>query len=146
MEMGLTLHQHTAATDTYPLLRLNQILTLQDPESEINIYSDGAYDTEKTATLVDKLTMTPTQIRHKYGVGKSGVYIETLANGIKNRIAMRMTFQGHTKINTIPFIQELIGILVGVNIAQRNTNSIRAFTDCKSALAKVKDAITAGSK
>lgn len=81
-------------------------------------------------------------------IGKSGVYIEgTLTNGNKNRIAMRLTFREQTKISTTtPFLQELIGILVGVNIAQRYTNNVRAFTECKLALAKVKDAITIGSK
>ncbi len=79
-------------------------------------------------------------------IGKSGVYIEgTQVNGVKNRIAMQIIFNKESRVNTTPFLQELIEIMVGINVAQRNTSHIRAFTDCKSALAKVKDAITQGS-
>lgn len=93
MEMGLTLHKHVSTMEPHPLRRLNQLLTLQDPESEIFIYTDGAYNADKAAPLIDKLMSTPTQLRHQYGKGQSGIYIEgTQRSGAKNQIAMKMTF------------------------------------------------------
>jgi hypothetical protein len=52
MEMEHKLYKHQAADDTYPLLRLNQLLKAQAPKSDQNIYSDGAYDTENSTTLI----------------------------------------------------------------------------------------------
>lgn len=84
MEMGLYLYKHKTTKKSFPLVRLNQILALQDPDTEIRVYTDGAYDTEANTPLLDKLMLTPTQIRENYGIGKSGVYIEgTLRNILK---------------------------------------------------------------
>lgn len=69
IEMGLALHRYNSTCISYPLLRLNQILALQDPTSEIHVYTDGAYDTEKNTPLLAKLMSTPTQLRKQYGWG-----------------------------------------------------------------------------
>ncbi len=72
-----------------PLIRLNQILSLQAPGSEIRLFSDGAYDCEKNTPLIDKFVTNPMQTQHQYGIGKTAIYIEgILANGVKNRIAL----------------------------------------------------------
>ncbi len=147
MEMGLILHKHTPSAESYPLQRLNQLLTLQEPSSDICVYTHGAYDVEKEAPLIDKLMCTPAQLRNQHGVGQSGIYIEgTQMNGVKNHIAMKLTFKKSKRFNTTPFLQELIGILVGINISYHQPNSVRAYADCKAALNKVRDRITPGSK
>ena len=147
MEMGLTLHKHTKMSESYPLRRLNQLLTLQAPDSQISIYTDGAYDADKEAPLIDKLMSTPTQLRHQHGIGQSGIYIEGIQqSGAINQIAMKLTFREKTRINTTPFLQELIGIIVGINVSYHSSNRVKAYTDCRSAMNKVVGMLTPGSK
>ncbi len=77
------------------------------------IIFDGAYDSEKNIPLIDKFVHNPMQIQHQYGIGKTAIYIQgTFANGVKNRLALRLTFQQNNKINTTPFLQKLIGVVV----------------------------------
>lgn len=47
-------------------------------------------------------------------------------------------------VSTTPFIHEVIAIIIGTNISHKTTTSVRAYTDCKSTLTKVKDMITPG--
>lgn len=59
---------------------------------------------------------------------------------------MKLTFRKSTRINTTPFLQELIGIIVGINVSYHDSNKVRASTDCTSAINKVLGMITPGSK
>ncbi len=43
-------------------------------------------------------------------------------------------------------LQELIGSIVGINVAYHSHNRVRAYTDCRSAMNKVVEMITPGSK
>ena len=114
MEMGLQLVRHKPTETAYSLIRLSQMLSMQKPQSVIRVFSDGAYDAMANTPLIDKLTLTPTQLRLKYGIGKSSAYIEgEQSNGVKNTIAMQLTFSKNRVISTTPFLQELIEIAIG---------------------------------
>ncbi len=90
--------------------------------------------------------MTPVQLRQSHGTGKSPLYIKgNLKNGVKNRIAMQIEPQQKGAISSTPFLQELIGILAEFYISIHTNNCVMAYTDCKAALAKIKDALTPGS-
>ncbi len=58
---------------------------------------------------------------------------------------MQIEPQKKGAISSTPFLQELIGILAGFYISMHTNNCVMAYTDCKAALAKVKDALTPGS-
>lgn len=59
---------------------------------------------------------------------------------------MQIEFQKKDTINTTTFLQELIGIDVGFHISKHTNNNVMAYTDCKSALAKVKHTLSTRSK
>jgi hypothetical protein len=59
---------------------------------------------------------------------------------------MQIEFQKQDVISTTPFLQELIGIAVGFHLSKHTNNTVMAYTDCKAALAKVRDTLATGSK
>lgn len=58
---------------------------------------------------------------------------------------MKLKFQENTRFKTTSFLQELIGILVRINVSYNNSNKVIAYTDCKYAIAKLRDVIAPAS-
>jgi hypothetical protein len=118
------------------------MLSIYDPLAQIEIHTDGSLDLHHTTPLIDKLTLSPLQLRCQYGKGQSGIYLKgRLTNGNVGAIAIQLTYKPNEKIYTTPFLQELIGIVVGNRLFSGKQHKCHAYTDCTSALSRVQDVI-----
>jgi hypothetical protein len=88
--------------------------------------------------LIEHLMLSPLQMQHRYGKGRTGIYINgSLLNGNTGQLAIQLQCKANDNIYTTPFLQELIGIVVGSFVFKDQHRTYHAYTDCKSALARV---------
>ena len=72
---------------------------------------------------------------------RTEIFLEsTLLNGVTGSIAEQLTCKPSEKMYRTPFLQELIGIVLGHQLLQGTDYTCEAYTDCKSALIRVQNA------
>ena len=114
------------------------MLVTYDPLSQIEVHTDGSLDLHSSTPLINKLMLSPLQLRCQYGKGRSGIYLKgRLTNGNIGTMAVQLTYKPNEKIYTTPFLQELIGIIVGNRLFSGKQHDCQAYTDCTSALSRV---------
>jgi hypothetical protein len=145
-EMGLQLYMHQKTPLPHFILRIRQMLSTYDPLAIIAIHTDGSLEIDKNTPIIDQLMLSPLQMRRLHGKGRTGIYIKgTLLNGNIGQIGVQLQYKLHENIYTTPFLQELIGIIVGNYVFHDQGHVCHAYTDCKSALTRVQDILYGGA-
>jgi hypothetical protein len=144
--MGLQRCMHEQTAMLHYMVQIRQMMANYDSAANIAIHTDESLDIDPNTCIIEKLMLSPLQLRHRYGIGKTGIYIKgSLLNGSAGEIAIQLQYKSYANIYTTPFLQELIGIVVGKYVFTDQRRICHAYTDCNSALARVQEILSGGA-